>query len=151
MTRGPQDHAALLNENGYVTAIIESFFPRRIDHCCERLRDAWLLDDAYPARPYAEARTISFFGEHFYGATNQIETLMQTDALQRPPNGGPPNHREAPRAGKLPMPRTITLPDQTYQPPKAERQKKYDMPGAPIRTVRRAFFRPVNVRREGGD
>ena len=52
---------------------------------------------------------------------------------------------------KLPKPRTITLPDQTYQPPKAEREKEYDMPGASKKTVRRAFFRPVNVRRDDGD
>ena len=52
---------------------------------------------------------------------------------------------------KLPEPRTITLPNQTYQPPKAERENEYDIPGASVKTVRRAFFRPVNVRREGGD
>ena len=52
---------------------------------------------------------------------------------------------------KLPEPRTITLPEQTYQPPKVEREKEYDMPGASVKTVRRAFFRPVNVRREGSD
>ena len=51
----------------------------------------------------------------------------------------------------LPKARTITLPDQTYQPAKAEREKEYTMPGASMKTVRRAFFRPVNVRREGGD
>lgn len=50
---------------------------------------------------------------------------------------------------KLPKPWTITLPAQTYQPPKAERDKEHDMPGASLKTVRRAFFRPVNVRREG--
>ena len=52
---------------------------------------------------------------------------------------------------KLPKPRTITLPDQDYQPPKVEREKEHDMPGASFKTVRSAFFRPVNVRREGGD
>ncbi len=53
---------------------------------------------------------------------------------------------------KLPAPRTITLPDQkTYQPPKAEREKEYDMPGASMKTVRRAFFRPVKARREGSN
>ena len=50
---------------------------------------------------------------------------------------------------KLPKPRTITLPGQTCQPPKAERGKEYGMPRASKRTVRRAFFRPVKVRREG--
>ena len=53
---------------------------------------------------------------------------------------------------KLPEPRTIALPDQkTYQPPKAESEREYDMPGTKMKTVRRAFFRPVKVRREGGD
>ena len=57
-----------------------------------------------------------------------------------------------PKRRKLPEPRTITLPDQkTYQPPKAEREREYDMPGAKMKTVRRSFFRPVNVRREGCD
>ena len=49
---------------------------------------------------------------------------------------------------KLSKARTITLPDQSYQPRKAELEKEYDMPGASMRTVRSAFFRPVNVRRE---
>ena len=51
---------------------------------------------------------------------------------------------------KLPEPRTITLPDQDYQPPKAELEKEYDMPGASLKTIRRAFFRPFNIRRESG-
>ena len=49
---------------------------------------------------------------------------------------------------KLPKARTITLPDQDYQPTKAESEKAYDMPGASLQTVRSAFFRPVNVRRK---
>ena len=52
---------------------------------------------------------------------------------------------------KLPYGRTITLPGQTYQPPKAEREKEHDMPGVSMKTARRAFFRPVNVRRESQD
>ena len=51
---------------------------------------------------------------------------------------------------KLPELRAITLPDQAYQPPKAEREKEYDMPGVSKKTMRRAFFRPVNVWREDG-
>ena len=58
---------------------------------------------------------------------------------------------KTPRKRKLPRPRTITLPNQRYQPPKAEREKEHDMPGASLKTVRRAFFRPVNVRREPAD
>ena len=58
---------------------------------------------------------------------------------------------DKPKRRKLPKARAITLPDQTYQPPKAEREKEHDMPGASLKTVRRAFFRPVNVRREVSD
>ena len=49
---------------------------------------------------------------------------------------------------KILEPRTITLPDQDYQPRKAEMEKEYHMPGASLKTIRRAFFRPFNVRRE---
>lgn len=49
---------------------------------------------------------------------------------------------------KLPNARTITIPNQDYQPPKAEREKEHDMPGAGIKAIRRAFFRPFNVKRE---
>lgn len=55
---------------------------------------------------------------------------------------------DKPRKRKLPEPRTITLPEQDYQPPKAEQEKEHDMPGASIKTVRSAFFRPFNVQRE---
>ena len=33
--------------------------------------------------------------------------------------------------------------------PKAEREKQCDMPRASLKTVRRAFFRPFDARREG--
>ena len=56
-----------------------------------------------------------------------------------------------PKRRKLPEPRTITLPDQDYQPPKAEQEKEHDMPGASLKTVRSAFFRPINIKREGRD
>ncbi len=55
------------------------------------------------------------------------------------------------RRQNLPEARTITLPDQSYQPPKAEQEKAHDMPGASLQTVRSAFFRPINVRREKAD
>ncbi len=58
--------------------------------------------------------------------------------------------REAKRR-KLRKPRTITLPEQDYRPSKEERKKEYDMPGASLKTIRRAFFRPFNIRREGAD
>ena len=52
---------------------------------------------------------------------------------------------------KLPEARTITVPAETYQPPKAEREREHDMPGAPLKTGRAAFFRPVKVRRESAN
>ena len=55
------------------------------------------------------------------------------------------------RKRKLPKPRTITLPDQRYQPPKAKREKEHDMPGASLKRVRSAFFRPVKVHRKPTD
>ena len=55
------------------------------------------------------------------------------------------------RKRKLPKARTITLPRETYQPAKAEREKEHDMPGASLKTVRCAFFRPFNVKRESAD
>lgn len=48
-----------------------------------------------------------------------------------------------------PKARTITLPPDTYQPPKAEREREHDMPGASPRRIRSAFFRPFMVRRKG--
>ncbi|MCY3628342.1 MAG: hypothetical protein OXG88_12000 [Gammaproteobacteria bacterium] len=41
----------------------------------------------------------------------------------------------------------IKLPPQDYQPSKAEMEKEYDMPGAKIGEVRKAFFSPVEVER----
>ena len=52
---------------------------------------------------------------------------------------------------KLPEPQTITLPDQSYQPSKAEREKEHDMPSISLRTARRAFFRPFTIKRESKD
>ena len=49
---------------------------------------------------------------------------------------------------KLPEARTITLPEAEYQPRKAEQEKEHDMPGVSLKTARRAFFRPFNLRRE---
>ena len=58
---------------------------------------------------------------------------------------------EKTRKRKLRKPRTITLPPATYQPPKAEQEKGHDMPGASLKAVRRAFFRPLNVQRKPAD
>ena len=40
------------------------------------------------------------------------------------------------------------MPPRDYQPSKAEREQEYDMPGADLETVRRAFFQPIKVREE---
>ena len=48
----------------------------------------------------------------------------------------------------LPKPVTITLPDNKFQPRKADMEREYDMPGASLEQIRRAFFRPVKVLRE---
>ena len=52
------------------------------------------------------------------------------------------------RRQKLPEPRTMTLTPTDYQPSKAAMEKEYDMPGASLRTIRSAFFRPFNIRRK---
>ena len=45
-----------------------------------------------------------------------------------------------------PKPVTIIMPPRDYQPSKAEKEQVVDMPGASLKTVREAFFRPVNAR-----
>ena len=52
------------------------------------------------------------------------------------------------RKRRLLEPRTITLPGNDYQPGKAEMEREYDMPGASMRTIRRAFFRPLKIKRD---
>ena len=47
---------------------------------------------------------------------------------------------------ELPAAREIDMPPRDYQPSKAEQEREHDMPGADIRTVRRAFFWRVKVR-----
>ena len=46
---------------------------------------------------------------------------------------------------ELPAAREIDMPPRDYQPTKAESNQEYDMPGADIVTVRRAFFRRIRV------
>ncbi len=58
---------------------------------------------------------------------------------------------DKPTRRRLPEARTITIPNDSYQPRKAKREKEHDMPGASLKTIRRASFRPFNVRREGAD
>lgn len=52
---------------------------------------------------------------------------------------------------KLPEARTITLPGKDFQPSKADMEREYDMPGAPLQTIRSAFFRPFTIRRENSE
>ena len=43
-------------------------------------------------------------------------------------------------------PKEITLPSRKdYQPSRAKLREEFDMPGADIETVRKAFFQPVKV------
>ena len=44
--------------------------------------------------------------------------------------------------------RKITLPARGYQPTKAELEETYDMPGADEETLRKAFFQPLERKRE---
>ena len=48
----------------------------------------------------------------------------------------------------LPKPVTVTLPDNTFQPRKADMEEEFAMPGASMEQIRQAFFRPVKVLRE---
>ena len=52
------------------------------------------------------------------------------------------------RRFKLPKPRAITLPGKDFQPSKADMDREYDVPEASLKTIRSAFFRPFNIRRE---
>ena len=47
---------------------------------------------------------------------------------------------------ELPAAQEIGVPLRDYQPTKAETEREYDMPGASLATVRRAFFRPFRAR-----
>lgn len=49
-------------------------------------------------------------------------------------------------SSKSKRPFRITLPPRDYQPSKAEHEEEFDMPGASLKTVREAFFRPVKVK-----
>ena len=54
--------------------------------------------------------------------------------------------KNQPSSGQ-PKRKVVEVAESTYQPRRAEMREKVDMPGASLRTVRRAFFRPVVVRR----
>lgn len=42
----------------------------------------------------------------------------------------------------------ITLPLRDYQPSKAELEDSQDMPGTDMKRLRKAFFEPVEIKRE---
>ena len=58
---------------------------------------------------------------------------------------------KASKRRRIPEPRKLTIPDDSYQPRKAEKEKEYDMPGASLKAIRSAFFRPFALQREGKD
>ena len=43
------------------------------------------------------------------------------------------------------FPREIVIPPDDFQPTKKELEKEFDMPGADMETVRRAFLRPTKI------
>ena len=50
------------------------------------------------------------------------------------------------KSSKPNPPLTITLPPRDYQPSKAEKEKAVDMPAASLKTIKEAFFQPVQVK-----
>ncbi len=73
--RGLGRHAALLNRNGYVTLIVDSFGPRRIGRSCageyaeEQLGDAYSAFDHLASLPYVDAERIGLVGLSLGGST----------------------------------------------------------------------------------
>lgn len=75
--RGLNQHAALLNENGYVTLIVDSFGPRRITDGCQtggkyyplQVDDAYSAFDHLASLPLVDSRRIGFVGQSFGGGT----------------------------------------------------------------------------------
>ncbi len=75
--RGLGRHAALLNENGYVTLIVDSFGPRRITDGCQtggkyyplQLGDAHDAFDHLASLPFVDAERIGYVGQSLGGGT----------------------------------------------------------------------------------
>ena len=73
--RGLGRHAALLNRNGYVTLIVDSFGPRGIRRSCggehaeEQLSDAYSAFDHLASLPYVDAERIGVVGFSMGGST----------------------------------------------------------------------------------
>ena len=73
--RGLNRHAQLLNENGYVTLIVDSFGPRGIVHSCrgeyasDQLADAYSALDHLRSLPFVDADRIGVVGLSMGGST----------------------------------------------------------------------------------
>jgi dienelactone hydrolase len=75
--RGLTRHAALLNENGYVTLIVDSFGPRRITDGCQtglkytsvQMEDAYAAFDHLASLPFVDVERIGFVGQSLGGST----------------------------------------------------------------------------------
>ena len=75
--RGLNRHAALLNKNGYVTLIVDSFGPRNINDGCQtggkyypvQVADAHIAFDHLASQPYVDDERIGFIGLSLGGGT----------------------------------------------------------------------------------
>ena len=73
--RGLNRHASLLNKNGYVTLIVDSFGPRGIVHSCkgeyasDQLADAYAAFDHLTSLPFVNADRIGVVGLSMGGST----------------------------------------------------------------------------------
>ena len=75
--RGLERHAALLNENGYVTLILDSFGPRRITDGCQtgakyyslQVNDAHAAFDHLTSLPFVDSDRIGYVGQSLGGGT----------------------------------------------------------------------------------
>ena len=75
--RGLARHAAFLNENGYVTLIVDSFGPRRITDGCQtglkytsiQMEDAYAAFDHLASLPFVDVERIGFVGQSLGGST----------------------------------------------------------------------------------
>ena len=75
--RGLAQHAAFLNENGYVTLIVDSFGPRSISDGCQtglkytslQMEDAYVAFDHLASLPFVDVERIGFVGQSLGGST----------------------------------------------------------------------------------